>query len=751
MDRQIPPELLGIQPAPPPPIAPAPIQPAPAIDPALMGVQAGPSPIMPPPQLPAVPDPMALSAVPPAPGPADFSIDPLLDEMSSAAPPIPVVIDATFALKDKDRPGYVPLPDEGYIREAVEADYRYYQPLFNRFARDLTHYRQKALPNVPPMFDPKLEVAFKSATLSNIVNKLTNMTSATDWRHVVPFKDEKSKENSQIVENWYDYCRECEKEIYAMSGGDASLQWDEFFYLFLFGRVYARILPDVADEHHPFRESLLDPSTCMPIWGDDKEGLVRFTRKYQARVVDVIHTYGKFKPNLAGTIASKMGYQADDIGHYYNEVGEVVEYWDTWNRYVSFKGIELIRDSHKLGYVPFVAVIARGEPRGLVTPEAANMLQLDEFNNLVGVGTTREDLVEKGVSVFHHIINTNRMSEIVYTLLLSETLKAQNPAYITYSAPQLAGKMPPPLKTTPGASNQRVLNQQKVEMVPTSPRPTDVSPVMNKIQAETVEGSVNPAMYGSMDGSNIAGFAVQELMSAARDTITPYVEGFTRFQALKAKMRGRQYISHIGVMQTINVPMEGQYGTSPTAELTPMIMKSTGNKVTVEMIGISDSQLPAMLNVTGSAVEQGVWSRRKAMEKLGEKDPARMLRDIIYERAIEHPDIMENVIIPQVFLQNGQQDLAYLWGMLVVMPKMMKVMSELMAMGGGVPPGMMGGMPGMPGMTAPGGAPPVPGGPGVPGMAPPPSAPQMNGGVGSPGQPPGRPTGPNPGQGRGPA
>jgi hypothetical protein len=307
------------------------------------------------------------------------------------------------------------------------------------------------------------------------------------------------------------------------------------------------------------------------------------------------------------------------------------------------------------------------------------------------------------------------------------------------------------LKTTPGASNQRVLNQQKVEMVPTSPRPTDVSPVMNKIQAETVEGSVNPAMYGSMDGSNIAGFAVQELMSAARDTITPYVEGFTRFQALKAKMRGRQYISHIGVMQTINVPMEGQYGTSPTAELTPMIMKSTGNKVTVEMIGISDSQLPAMLNVTGSAVEQGVWSRRKAMEKLGEKDPARMLRDIIYERAIEHPDIMENVIIPQVFLQNGQQDLAYLWGMLVVMPKMMKVMSELMAMGGGVPPGMMGGMPGMPGMTAPGGAPPVPGGPGVPGMAPPPSAPQMNGGVGSPGQPPGRPTGPNPGQGRGPA
>lgn len=674
--------------------------------------------------------------------------DPVLDELlNKTASQPPIVVDIEYALPESKRKGYTPKRDEGYYQQAIDADYRYYQPLFNRFARDLTHYRQKTAPNVPPLFDPKLEVAFKSATISNIVNKLTNMTSSTDWRHVVPFKDEESKRNSQIVENWYDYCRSCEEENHAISGGGASLQWDEFFYLFLYGRVYARILPDVDDEVHPFREALLDPSTCMPIWGDDKEGLVRLTRKYQARVVDVLHTFGRFDPDLQTKITGRMGYDASDVGSYFNEVGEVTEYWDTWRRRVTFKGVEIINDSHKLGYVPFVAVVARGEPRGLVTPESAHMLQLDEYNNLVGVGTTREDLVEKGVSVFHHILNTNRMSEIVYTLLLSETLKAQNPAYITYSMPQLAGQLPPPLKTGPGAANQRVLNQQKVEMVPTSPRPTDTSPVMNKIQADTVEGSVNPAMYGSMDGSNIAGFAVQELMSAARDTITPYVEAFTRFQALKAKMRGRQYISHIGVMQSIMVPMEGKYGSAPTEELTPQIMKSTGGKVTVEMIGVSDSALPSMMNVASGLVKEGLWSRRKAMEKLGEKDPARMLRDIIGERAIEHPDIMENVIIPQVFIQNGQQDLAYMWGMLVVMPKMMKVMGELAAMGGGMMPGM-GGPPGMPGVP---GMPPMPGGPGLQGQPPPTSGGAGNGGVGPPPGPPGRPTGPAPGQGRGPA
>jgi hypothetical protein len=740
---QIPPELMGLPPANPvmppanPMLAPATPQLAPAN-----------------PALPAVPPPMAISAVPSSPvpaGPQSFAsqlpvVDPVLDQLTQQTSGLPpIVIDVEATLPDNKRRGYIPMPDEGYISHAVNSDFEYYRPLFNRFARDLTHYRQKALPNVPPLFDPNLEVAFRSATLSNIVNKLTNMVSGTDWRINVPFKDEQSKQNSQIVENWYDYCRECEKQAYTIASGDGSLQWAEFFYLFLYGRVYCRILPDIYDEEHPFKEELLDPSTCMPIWGNDKEGLIRFTRKYSARVVDVLHTYGRTDGDLSQRVSEAMGFRLDDVGHYFNETGDVVEYWDTWNRFVSFRGVPILQDSHKLGYVPVVAVQARGEPKGLITPDAAHIIQLDEYNNMIGVGTTREDLVEKGVSVFHHIINTNKMAEIVYTLLLSETLKAQNPAYITYSAPQMAGVMPPPLKTGPGAANQRVLNQQKVEMVPTSPRPTDTSPVMNKIQADTVEGSVNPAMYGSMDGSNIAGFAVQELMSAARDTIQPYTQAFTQYQALKAKMRGRQYISHIAVTSTIMVPMEGQYGSSPSAELTPQIMKSTGGKVTVDLIGVSDSALPAMMNVSSGLVKEGLWSRRKAMEKLGEKDPARMLRDIIGERAIEHPDIMENVIIPQVFIQNGQQDLAYMWGMLVVMPKMMKVMSDLMAMGGGMMPPMMGGP-----MMA-GGPPPMPGGPGLQGQAPPSSGGGANGGVGSPGQPPGRPTGPNPGQGRGPA
>jgi hypothetical protein len=665
--------------------------------------------------------------------------DPILAQLLNQ-PKLPP-INPEALLKPSERKGYRPRVDTGYMEEAVVADQARYQLLVDRFARDLELWRQEGPVNIPPMFDPLREVAWKAATIANIVTKLTNMSSAADWRFVVPFKDEKSKNDSQIAENWYSYLRQCEEESYAISGGDASLQWDEFFYLYQYGRIVARILPDASDEHFPYNTQILDPATCFPTFSDSKDGMVRMTRKYESTVIDVIGTYSQYDPNIEDKIIRKLQYDKGDVGRYYHQTGTVYEYWDTWNRGVSFRGDWIMVEAHELGYVPFIYVVAKGEPRAISHPTGSG-LRVDEYGNAVGISSanSREDLEHKGVSVFHHIKNTHRLSEIVYTLLLSEVLKAQNPAYIQYVAPQMAGVAPPPIRTTPGANNQRVLNAQKVEIVPTSPRPTDTSPVLNRVQADITEGTINPAMYGSMDGSNIAGFAVESLISAARDTILPYHQAYERFTALKAKMQARQYLSHISSFTMMSVPMEGKYGSSPSADVTPQVIQSTGLKVTVEMIGISDSALPAMVNTSAQAVKEGFWSRRKAMEKLGEKDPSKMLQDIIVERAIEHPEIMENVIIPQMMMRSGQQDLAYMWGFMVVLPKMMQTMGGLM---GGMPMGM-GAPPGMPGM------PPPPGG--MPGLPPGPSGPQANG-QSNPmaGRAMGPPTGPLPGQGRGPA
>lgn len=713
---QIPPQLMGVAgtPAAPPMGALPPAGPTP-------GQMTPPSGFGPPPMDPMAGQVQGLSTAPmgPTPGGIDPTLTGLLQRPST-------IIDPELFLSKTQRKGYVPMPDEGHTDQAITSDQQRYQRLLARFAYDLAMYRQKSPPNVPPGFDWQKEIAFKTATISNIVNKLTNMSSAADWRYIIPFKDEQSKNNSQIAENWLTYLRKCEVNAYSRGGGSASLQWDEFWYLFQYGRVVARILPDPSDLNHPFHEDLIDPAVCFPLFGNTKEGLIRMTMTYDAKVSDVIRTFGRYDPNLQNKIIAKLGYTRQDVGLYLNENGTVTEYWDTWNRRVKFRDVVVVEGPHELGFVPFVYVTARGEPAGQGTPRNGTY-EIDEFNNAIGASGTREELEEKGISVYHHIRNTNRMTEVVYTLLISEVLKAQNPAMIEYIAPQLWGSPPPPMKHGPGASNKRFLNQQKAEIVPTSPRPTDTSPVINKVQADIVEGSVNPAMYGSMDGSNIAGFAVESLMSAARDTILPYTQAFQTFQALKAEMKQRMWVKTIfpisGGMLT---PMEGEYGSSPSAEVTPEVIRSTGYKVEVEMIGVSDQALPGLVQVAGQAIEQGIWSRRKAMEKLGEKDPSKMLQDIILERAIEHPEIMENIIIPQMFIKNGQNDLAQFWAIQVVMPKVMQNMqSIMMGMGGGMPPGMPGAGP------------------------PPPSGPQQNG-QSNPmvGRARGRPTGPQPGQGR---
>ena len=121
----------------------------------------------------------------------------------------------------------------------------------------------------------------------------------------------------------------------------------------------------------------------------------------------------------------------------------------------------------------------------------------------------------------------------------------------------------------------------------------------------------------------------------------------------------------------------------------------------------------------------GIWSLRKAMEHTGSLDPDRDFQDIISERAIQHPEIMENYLIPQAFMAQGNPQLAELWNMLVVMPKMQAAM-----MGGG-PPG-----------TAGGGPPQPSGGPQPNGQSNPSNRPDAGTSTGG---------GPQSGEGRGPA
>jgi len=620
----------------------------------------------------------------------------------------------------------IPMPDIDLVRYLKQADRQRYQRRDSRIVRDITLYRQHQSA-VPHGFDKRTDIPFVSPSLSNLVNKMANMLGAPEPRFHVPFQDEPTKQASQAMENFAYWCRRYAKRSYSRSGG-GNLQWDEFFYLLLHGTLAARVLPDDQDRKYPFHFSLLDPSTCYPTFAGDKMGLERMIRVYTSTAIDIVRTYSVYDQNLARRMADEMGYPDDKTfaeGAW--DEGETVEYWDRRYRAVLWKDI-VVMDvvEHNLGYVPFVCVVARGEPKGMNTPlNGATSAIIDEFGN-TGYEAGRDvDLAEKGVSVFHHLINTNRLMEITHTLSLIEIEKAIDPPTITYVAPQYQGQEPEPLKTKKKGNNQRILNYQRVEAMPTSPRPTDMAPVLNKLVQDWGEGSLPPVVHGNESGSNVSGFAVESLIAAAKDAILPYTMAHEAYLAQIVEMKLRQYrdvILPLGI--TVSVPGQTSYGATPMAKLTYDTFQTCPIDVEASLFALAQQNLPGQIQAATMAIQAGLWPIRKGMEHVGSTDPDKDFQDIISEKAIQHPEIMEDFIIPQGFINQGSPQLAQLWMQLVVMPKLQQSM-------------MMGMVP--PGANAPGGSPKElgPGGPGGPnhqaGTAPPP------------------PGGPAPGQGRGEA
>ena len=622
------------------------------------------------PQIPPMDPAMMMGAAGGPPPPSPSPIDPVLQQLLGGplTPPQKTVIPKPFAK--------MKAPDLSAVRLVVTDDENRHQYLLTRFNRDLMLYRQH-MGFVPPGHNSNTDLNFQSSEMSNVINKLANMCSSLDMIVESPFKDEQTKEASQAVEDFVYYCRDYEKEVYANSGG-GTLQWDEFWYLFLYGRLVYMVLPDEGDDEYPFRSALLDPSTCFPTWGDEKEGLIRMTRVYVSTVAEIVSTWGEGDPSVQQKLVKKLGYGPENVNEWMNHEYKVKEYWDRTHHAVLVDDIDILPPvEHGLGILPFVYVTARGEPKGVYTPQGQYQQRIDEFMNAGYVVGRGQDLAEKGVSVFHHLVNTHKLREIMNTLLLMEAMKSQNPATITYSAPHLMGKEPPPLNNKPGGNNQRVLNLQKIEGIPTSPRPTDVAPVMNQIQQDMTQGTIPPHVFGAEQGSNVSGFAVESLIAAAKDAILPYVNAWQTAQQLKAKLKLHLYRHIISPVTILSVPATGAYGMNYVRAVTPEMVDAVGTRVKISLFGIAQQNLPGQISAALQAVEGGIWSTRKAMEHVGVKNPDRMLADIIAERAIQHPALMETFIIPNGFIKQGMEELARIWLQLVVAPQMGQLMGTM--------------------------------------------------------------------------
>lgn len=678
---QIPPELLAGMPAPLPQEA---FPGVPVGDPRLAmeqrpAPQQGLSPLPP-----EMGSPLAPGRPEPTPMPGQGGGDPVLQQLLQQLQQAP-----RLDTKDKERKAKVRKPTIQEIEASVQRDQLRYQSTVTRFSRDVALFRQhdSALPKSWKM---DREDIVRSAEFSTLVNKLSNMFSKGGITYKVPYDTEDQRKSSQIIEDALYQLRKLSKRQYGTLGGN--LQRDEFFYMFLYGRYVKRILPDLNDRRYPYADALLDPATCFPVFGGPKKGMIRMTRKYTQTVGDVITTYGEAVPDLEKKLAKKLGYDTyASSSEYLNETGEVVEYWDSWWRYVTFRGEEVLPiTAHELGVVPFVYIMPTGEPQSMSTPNGRYYHTDPTHGGVYAQMVSPDaDLAEKGVSIYHYLINQHRTKEKLMTILYNEVEKATDPATITYTAPHLGGEEPPPLDTKRGGNNTRQLNFQQVEGLPTSPRPTDFSPLFQTVQQEIIEGSLSPAMFGAEQGSNITGSGVDQMISQMKDLVLPYIQAWEYGQAHEAELRLIMYVDVISPIITISAPEHDPRGDSQGEihDLSPMDIQNVGTFVECEMTGLSlqnEAQLIAGLN---QAVQAGFFSQRHAMERLDVKNPDKMFAEIITEKAMQHPEILENYVIPEGFIAQGMDEFADMWIQAVVMPKMMQMFGGMMGAQGQPQPG----------------------------------------------------------------
>lgn len=624
--------------------------------------------------------------------------DPVMAQVLATVPTSPVGKIPPFSLNVVDRGK----PDVGDIQMWANVDSAHWGGRNDRISRDVMIYRQHE-GGTPSDFDPEYDIQWISAAMSNLVNRLANMMGGLDPVYESQYRDEATEDASQAIENFGYWSRGLDRRYYARSSS-GNLQRDEFFYLLLHGAIAMRVLPDVADEHYPFTVSLLDPSTCYPTWGGPKSGLTRMIRIYNQSVSEILDTYERFTPGLAKKLLGRFGKGNDGsaAGEFMNQQVEIIEYYDsTYRGVITRDGIEILAvKKHGYDFVPFVYVTAVGEPKGMQTPSGRYVVSSSRGVMTRGV-TTNEDFREKGVSVLHYLINTNRIKEAIFTLMYAEIEKASAPPTMRYRAAQLMNTDIPDYDFSRNGKNAAFLGLEKVESMPTSMRPTDVAPALQQIDQDFSGGSLNPAAQGMEMGANASGYSLDTLIATAKELILPYLQAYENKEAMVLEMKLRYYRDLIAEMVPIKVPNKPLYGSANAmTDLTVDMVDSVGVFVNVKMRNITDQTRAQLAQTATMLMQSGLYSQRAAMDLVGVANPDKMFSDILAEKALQHPLMQDLFAIPGALKARGATDLANIWGQTVGLQALMQS-----GLGG---TGQPGATPGPPGSGTP--APPDQGG-----------------------------------------
>ena len=496
------------------------------------------------------------------------------------------------------------------------------------------------------------------------------------------------------------------------ANGNADLRVDEAKYKLIHGMVVKRRTIDLTDPDYPFDIRLIDPCAVVPEW-DGKRGMRRFWRVYRSTIGNLVADYGDLtkgqRAKLGDVIGSSSSWDDD------TEIPCVVEYWDRWWRTVVLPGGTVIVPvmAHEYGEVPVtISYGPYGEPMSMAAP--GDTALKDRSGDIHGVDSQRlQDRVFQSTGFVRQSKEAHKATEAVIRRMLYYLKRANDPAIIRYRSNMASLKASPEMDSTPGATNEAILGEEKIDPFQPS-SPFEVQAVLQQVMQDKQTSFFPPGAHGIYNGSNISGITSGNQVDAGFDHMALWVSGQGTYIARDLALAGRFWRNHGYQVKyagnqirpfMVPVPKQRQrQGEAPAFELTRELIDTVGPDVEIKMVRTRKQDMVPLAQAAKLLKDLGVpfWAYL-AEEWFDLPDPEHLQEEGQEERAIEQammlPEFAKAVTIPAAFaaqMAEAEGD-----------PKQQALLQAMMEMWQMI---ALGGM----GQEPPGGGPP-----GAPGQAPP--------------------------------
>lgn len=621
-------------------------------------------------------------------------------------------------------------PSQAFVDAAILDDQSRYQGLIERFREDLRTYRMHDRTVFDDLAIDDMEM-FVSAEPAIQTHKVCNMISAID--HVIQFYpgSQPMELSAQRLENAAYHILDRANIAHRLAGNN-DMKWDLLYSSMVFGRMVTRVLPDPTDPDMLVDIQVYDPATVFPTFGG-KKGLVRVSSIYMASLDKIIQLYGD-DDKVNKKLIKKYTNEEDKLNLGFT--GEVREYWDEWYRYVEFDGEEVLKlTEHSIGRVPWVYTVGAGQMGSANMPGGGGTtaIELSTMTPLQSLGADM-DLTQKGLSFFHHIRPALRQQAAILGITMTRVKQDLNPPVAKVSPYPKSKNVS--MKT--GDTNWLLPGEEIVPLLARG-NPVDTGALLSTLDGQIQKGGLPNQLFGAMDGSNISGFAMESMVTAAKDRVQPLITDlefhleeildlcFYHFRNMGHifvdDMQGRWYIPKHGrdnkpalgtgpkrpemqevmgmlMQMTGGMPDLGAWHTQgldnsqiedPEDEdgyLTREDVINVGTRPEIKLRSMHAQNMTSMANVAAMLIDKKIWSRGTAMDEFNVKNPQDEWQKILAEDAQTHPKMMELVMFPEALFRSGDMSGFLAYYATVIAPILMQMQMGGMdpTMGGGPPP-----------------------------------------------------------------